>query len=83
MSENQAFQTPPVMGWDGVPCDADSPSVYGNADGTLTCRCLKCARCGKHTGNSTQGHYWAFCKVTRTKREFHQCCPGDCELERV
>lgn len=27
------------------------------------CRCIVCARCGHHTGNSHQGHWWAFCKV--------------------
>ena len=42
---------------------------------------MVCARCKQHTGNNNQGHYWAFCKVTRTKRQFHFCCPDDCELE--
>ncbi len=49
--------------------------------GLLVCRCLICARCQNHTGNANQGHYWAYCKVTRTTREFHFCCDGDCELE--
>lgn len=42
---------------------------------------LTCNRCKKDTGNNTQGHYWAYCKVTKTNREFHFCCPDDCELE--
>lgn len=67
-----------------------------------SCRCTVCARCGHHTGNSGQGHYWAWCKVladraraqlaagetlsmaelmNRGEREFHFCCPGNCELE--
>jgi hypothetical protein len=57
---------------------SDCPSPY--RDGT--CRHLTCGRCKQHTNNSSQGHYWAYCKVTKTKREFHFCCPGDCELER-
>lgn len=40
-----------------------------------------CARCGEHTGNNHQGHYWRWCKVTGTLRDFHMCCPGNCELE--
>lgn len=40
-----------------------------------------CGRCGQWTGNTNQGHYWAFCKNTRTDRVFHFCCPGDCELD--
>lgn len=67
-------------------CDADDGPVYSDVDpvtGDLVyrCRCLVCARCGHHTGNTSQGHYWALCSVTRTVREFHFCCPGDCELE--
>lgn len=57
-------------------CDAENPSVY--IDGS--CRCLVCGRCGHHTGNGTQGHYWSFCKVTGKREEFHFCCPDDCEL---
>ena len=40
-----------------------------------------CDQCNQATGNNTQGHYWSFCKVTGTVREFHFCCPGDCQLE--
>lgn len=58
--------------------ECDAPNAPSYLDGT--CRCLVCARCGHHTGNSTQGHYWSFCKVTRTMREHHFCCPDDCEL---
>ena len=53
----------------------------GRFPGQLFCRCLICSRCRQHTGNTTQGHYWSFCRVTRDLREFHQCCPDDCELE--
>lgn len=42
---------------------------------------MTCARCERDTGNNNQGHYWAYCKVTKTRREFHFCCPGDCALE--
>ena len=69
-----------VSGLDGSICDARSASV-SVVDGH--CRCLVCARCGHHTGNSHQGHYWAYCQVTRGKRDFHFCCPAPagCELE--
>lgn len=42
---------------------------------------MVCGRCGHHTGNNTQGHYWGRCNVTGTLRGFHFCCPDDCELE--
>lgn len=45
---------------------------------------LVCARCGHHTGNDTQGHYWKWCKVTARFERFHFCCPDDvlgCELQ--
>lgn len=59
------------------PCDHPSASRIGDR-----CRCIVCSRCGRHTGNAHQGHYWAHCKVTKTRREFHLCCPdGNCELE--
>lgn len=64
----------------------DAPVYVDFRDGPeprFFCRCLVCARCGKHTGNSTQGHYWGFCSVTKTVREPHFCCPGDCELRAV
>ena len=64
----------------GAPCDAEGATVN-----VLTgeCRCVVCPRCGHHTGNSHQGHYWGRCKVTGTTREFHFCCPSEpgCELE--
>ena len=57
-------------------CDAtDASYVDGH------CRCIVCARCGHHTGNAHQGHYWAYCSATKTLRDFHLCCPDDCELE--
>jgi hypothetical protein len=51
--------------------------------GKTECRCLYCGRCGEHTGNSHQGHYWGYCKVTKSIREAHFCCPGDCELDNA
>ncbi len=66
-------------------CDAQSPSIAIKPDGKVTCRCIVCARCGHHTGSTTQGHYWAFCKQTQTTREFHFCCSDPdfgCELEQ-
>lgn len=67
-------------------CNAENPSFYMNTgpDGAIdvVCRCMVCARCANHTGNSSQGHYWGLCKVTKQKRRFHFCCPNDCELEQ-
>jgi hypothetical protein len=48
-----------------------------------SCRCFWCGRCNQATGNSTQGHFWAFCKVTGTMRDFHFCCPDNCALEET
>lgn len=64
-----------------IDCDAAVPSIYPLADGTYGCRCIVCAYCGKHTGNSHQGHCWAMCKVTKKIEEFHFCCDDRCELE--
>jgi len=47
----------------GEACDAEAATVLHLPDGTTVCRCVVCPRCGHHTGNSHQGHYWAFCKV--------------------
>ena len=55
------------------------PSPYWDG----SCRHLTCGRCGQHTNNNTQGHYWAYCRVTKTCREFHFCCPDDCQLEET
>lgn len=74
-----------------VGCDAEHPSMYQMPDGSTSCRCVVCGRCGKHTGNSHQGHYWSMCKVwlkqgrglNESMRDFHFCCPDDCELEAV
>jgi len=48
---------------------------------TGDCNCLVCARCGRHTGNTVQGHYWAYCTAGQCMRRFHFCCPGNCALE--
>lgn len=49
-----------------TPCDAaEFGGAPSYADGH--CRCIVCARCGHHTGNSNQGHYWASCKVLAAK----------------
>ena len=48
----------------GSACDAGmQASTYQAPDGTTVCRCVVCPRCGHHTGNSHQGHYWRSCKV--------------------
>lgn len=55
-------------------CDADQ---FGDGPASVLdgrCRCMVCARCGHHTGNSNQGHYWSWCKVTKTIRKHHFCC---------
>jgi len=70
-------------------CDAPHPpTVYvveWNGDEPMYgCRCLICARCGHHTGNSNQGHYWSYCRVSKQEEWFHFCCPDDdCELYGV
>jgi len=48
-----------------------------------SCRCMWCVRCNQVTGNTNQGHFWAFCKVTGTMRDFHFCCPDNCQLEET
>ena len=68
------------------------PCPCGEEHDPITARSLGmvCAHCGEHTGNGTQGHYWAYCKVYAAKglpfneciREHHFCCPGDCALEK-
>lgn len=68
------------IGVTGHPSPCDHPSASRDGD---RCRCIVCSRCGRHTGNSTQGHYWAWCSVTKTMRDHHLCCPDDCELESV
>lgn len=70
----------------GSECDAPDGGSYMFADGSMRCRCVVCPRCHHHTGNSHQGHHWAFCEVTGTTRDFHFCCPDPefgCELERA
>lgn len=66
----------------GAPgCDAGPSAgvyMYGNE---MRCRCLVCARCDHHTGNSHQGHYWSMCRVTKRTERPHFCCPNDCELQ--
>jgi hypothetical protein len=74
-----------MTGFGVAPPDCDA-ELFGNAPTVLDgrCRCLVCGRCGHHTGNTHQGHYWAWCKVTRTIRKHHFCCPDPafgCQLE--
>lgn len=70
--------------WPGSECDAPEPRpvyVLDVVDGVavLGCRCLVCARCRRHTGNTTQGHFWRFCARTgELAVDWHFCCPGDC-----
>lgn len=59
-------------------CDYEGSFSVSVVEGR--CRCLVCGRCGRHTGNSTQGHYWGYCAVTKKVEIFHYCCPDDCEL---
>lgn len=62
-------------------CDAPGGGGhYMFPDGSVGCRCIVCGRCGHHTGNTSQGHYWSFCSVTRRVETFHFCCPDRCEL---
>jgi len=63
----KGFALGSVIGLAPVPgsaCDAGAgASQYQMPDGTIVCRCVVCPRCGHHTGNSHQGHYWRACKV--------------------
>jgi hypothetical protein len=64
-------------------CDAPDGGVYMGPGGTFICRCIICPRCGHHTGNNTQGHFWTWCKVVKNLGQVavpHFCCPDDCEL---
>lgn len=47
----------------------------------MGCRCVVCPRCGRHTGNATQGHFWSWCGESGAFEVPHLCCPGDCELD--
>ena len=67
-----------LSGCDSLEFGGGPPSML---DGK--CRCLVCSRCGHHTGNSHQGHYWKWCLLTQSMRDFHFCCPDKehgCEL---
>lgn len=70
-----------------TPCDAAEWGGHPTWDGrTGRCTCTVCPRCGHHTGNGHQGHYWGYCQATKTVREFHMCCIDPafgCELERL
>lgn len=65
-------------------CDEPTASRYFVTDDignkVLACRCVICAQCKQHTGNANQGHYWAYCKITRRSETFHFCCPDACQL---
>jgi hypothetical protein len=69
-----------VIGLAPVPrsaCDAGpGASAYLAEDGAVVCRCIVCPRCGHHTGNSHQGHYWQSCKVL-AKRVRSGLAPGE------
>lgn len=70
-----------MSGWNGWPCEqGPAASIIRTEAGKYECRCLICARCGHHTGNSHQGHYWSYCSVTGQIERPHFCCPGDCEI---
>ena len=55
-------------------CDAPNGASYSILDGR--CRCIVCARCGHHTGNAHQGHYWKACKVL-SERVQASLAPGE------
>lgn len=61
-------------------CDAKTPTVIEQVDGSTTCVCLVCVRCARHCDSSYQGHYASYCKATHRMGRFHMCCPDDCEL---
>lgn len=60
-------------------CDAKSPTIIEQLDGTTVCVCLVCDRCGRHADNY-QGHYTSYCLAISGNGRFHFCCPGNCEL---
>jgi hypothetical protein len=69
-------------GEDAIPgCDYPDPGRVSMVDGH--CQCTVCPRCGHHTGNAHQGHYWSLCQVTGTERRPHFCCPDNCEIEAL
>ena len=68
-------------GWGDCDAGATATGYYNPDTGVWTCRCVICAHCNKHTGNSHQGHYWSYCMVTKSVRDFHFCCPTGCSLE--
>lgn len=76
IKEQSLRHVPPLSG-NPLGCDAEMPA---SRDGRGGCRCMTCSRCGRHTGNSGQGHYWAYCKSSKKLLDFHFCCPGACEL---
>lgn len=49
------------------PCDAADFGAAATFTPDGSCRCLVCSRCGHHTGNAHQGHYWALCKALRDR----------------
>lgn len=60
----------------GETCDAETPSFYQMPDGSSGCRCTVCPRCGHHTGNSHQGHYWAMCKALAERVRAEESATG-------
>jgi hypothetical protein len=53
----------------------------GHSTNGVNCAYGFCGRCSGHVDNGHQGHYWKFCQVTKSLREFHFCCPDACEME--
>lgn len=74
----QSLKLHPPIGGNPNGCDASKPASW---DGQGGCTCVVCSRCDRHTGNGNQGHYWAYCSATKEVREYHFCCPSQCELE--
>ncbi len=70
----------PWLSPDRLTCEHATYVVSTNPT-LLVCRCVICVRCGRHTGNTTQGHFWGWCRAASALRAHHFCCPDDCELE--
>jgi len=59
---------------DGLEDDEPYDPPCGNPE----CEEWHCGRCAAHNAGQ-QGHYAAFCQVTKARAPHHFCCPGDCE----
>jgi hypothetical protein len=69
-----------LIGSEATSTDCDAPGGTATFYKDGKCLCVVCSRCKRHTGNSNQGHFWAFCSVTKQMEAHHFCCPDKCEL---